>query len=253
MGDANPVKTLQYDIPLDNDGTITINITEPMISAENLGLSTWGSSIALASRLHSVKPEALQTGSPLQVLELGAGTGLVGLSAAPIWQADVLLTDLEPIVPALHVNIRLNKSVLHSGRGSARCGCLDWSIPDDLRLSASGSAPNQPTTIHPDENKMDIILAADVIYWEEHPAMLATTILLWLKRSNNARLLLLYPLRIAYLDQIRELWQLLEAGGLRSVEEEKIAVPGDIDDELEFSIWQWEETDVLLHGPARRL
>src|SRR2546421_3592003 len=102
-----------FDIPKNSSGeTVHIKLEEPALAAENLGLTTWGSSFILATHLHrfaldwnSLHPAASHlsdnpgttTGSTISVLELGAGTGLVGLSAAAIWNTNVVLSDLAPI------------------------------------------------------------------------------------------------------------------------------------------------------------
>ena len=77
-----------------------------------------------------------------------------------------------------------------------------------------------------------VILAADVVYSEEHPELLSKTILRWLAAGPASRAVIAYPLRVAYLGQIRELWELLEAGGLEAIEEgREQASTKDWDDE----------------------
>jgi methylase of polypeptide subunit release factors len=61
------------------------------------------------------------------ILELGSGTGLVGLAAAAIWKCHVTLTDLPEIVPNLEGNARRNEDVLKARGGSVNIQELDWS------------------------------------------------------------------------------------------------------------------------------
>jgi predicted nicotinamide N-methyase len=235
-----------FDIPKNSSGeTVHIKLEEPALAAENLRLTTWGSSFILAARLHRF---ALDWNSlsdnpgTISVLELGAGTGLVGLSAAAIWNTNVVLSDLAPIVPALAANICTNRKTLCALGGSAFCGTLDWANPDKLVLH-SIDAEGQEHTLQAETNKATVILAADTIYSEEHPGMLSGTILRWLKHGPDARAIIAYPMRVAYLDEIRELWELLQRGGLEAIDEgRELLVGDDWDDEVlhEWSAWRWQ-------------
>ena len=122
-----------------------IILHEPALTADNLGLKTWASSYLLAKRLLNLRETLppLDVGS--QVLELGAGTGLVGIAAAVILQAHVYLTDLPEIVPNLERNIDANfamlKGVEHGERGSnAEAAVLDWSDPASFAPRLGGAA-----------------------------------------------------------------------------------------------------------------
>lgn len=177
--------------------------------------------------------------STVPILELGAGTGLVGISAAAIWNLPVVLTDLEPIVPALATNIDLNKEILKGDAKKAICGTLDWNKPAFLSIIEASGEISIPSS-----NKAHIILAADTVYSEEHPHLLSTVVLEWLSRDANARFIITYAMRVAYLDEIRELWQLLEAGGLEAVSEgQNRATAALFDDEClcEWSVWRWRQ------------
>jgi predicted nicotinamide N-methyase len=245
-----------FDIPKNSSGeTVHIKLEEPALAAENLGLTTWGSSFILATRLHrfaldwnSLHPAASHVSDNLgaiSVLELGAGTGLVGLSAAAIWNTNVFLSDLAPIVPGLAVNICTNRKTLCALGGSAVCGTLDWANPDKLVLhsiDAEDQRRQEHTTLQVDTNKATVILAADTVYSEEHPSMLSGTILKWLKHGPDARAIIAYPMRVAYLDEIRELWELLQRGGLEAIDEGRELVGDDWDDEVlhEWSVWRWQ-------------
>jgi len=83
-----------------------------------------------------------------RVLELGAGTGLVGMAAALVdrsGETTVTLTDLPENLPLLHSNVRLNS--LHN---VATVEALDWTQP----LPPSLTGP------------WDVVVAADCVYWE---------------------------------------------------------------------------------------
>jgi|HubBroStandDraft_4_1064222.scaffolds.fasta_scaffold243513_2 hypothetical protein len=65
----------------------------------------------------------------LKVLELGSGTGLVGLAAAAIWKCIAYLTDLPDIVENLDRNIERNCMVIGDHGGRAEAEVIDWSNP----------------------------------------------------------------------------------------------------------------------------
>lgn len=102
----------------DNCRDVRLTLNEPAITSDHLGTKTWGSAYTLACALpalavhvpgvvlrSSLRDMNIRTRSVghqeiprLKVLELGAGTGLVGLAAAALWWVDVDLTDLEGVV-----------------------------------------------------------------------------------------------------------------------------------------------------------
>jgi Lysine methyltransferase len=82
-----------------------------------------------------------------RVLELGAGCGVVGISAALLGAQQVLVTDLPELIPLLQSNIDRNRSTL---LGDVVCCPCDWTQP---------LPPNLPP--------VDLILVADCV-WMEH-------------------------------------------------------------------------------------
>lgn len=229
-----------FSVPRGDGSRIEIKIAEPALRAQGLSLQTWTSSFVLASLLHKLTVDLAFAGD-IPVLELGAGTGLVGLTAAALWRVPVVLTDLQPIVAGLDGNIKLNAVAV---RDLVCCGSLDWSAPDSLLLH-NGASRNA------EEDKVLVILAADTVYSEEHPELLTKAILRWLAPGPSSRVILTYPMRVAYLDQIRELWGLLEAGGLEAMDEgREQADVDDWDDEClcEWSVWRWKSSNNALHS-----
>ena len=233
----------RFQVQTDKNGSsIDVEIHVSRLRAENLNLKTWGSSHVLANQLHLLDLNAESLGQEeFQILELGAGTGLVGLSAAAIWKANVVLTDLDTLVPGLFKNIEVNNQMLAANGASAACGTLDWNKPSELTIYA-GDQRSTPKTLNSALNKATLILAADTIYDEEHPRMLTNAILAWLKPGADSRVIIAYPLRVAYLDSIRELWERLEASGLHAIDEGKAETGDEWDDERwhEWSVWAWQ-------------
>ena len=60
------------------------------------------------------------------VLELGSGTGLLGLAAACIWKTKVILTDLPIIMDNLTHNVEANRSTAESCGGYVEAAALTW-------------------------------------------------------------------------------------------------------------------------------
>ncbi|KIW48333.1 uncharacterized protein PV06_00932 [Exophiala oligosperma] len=230
-----------FEVPIGHGQTVSIRITEPELRAQQLSLQTWTSSFVLARQLHTLDVQPSRSSS-LPILELGSGTGLVGLTAATVWETPVCLTDLAPLLPGIAANIALN---LKCTGNRVNCGSLDWDSPELLSLE-DGS------TLTPAKDPASVILAADTIYSEEHPELLSRTILRWLTPGPLARVIIAYPLRVAYLDHLRELWQLLEAGGLEAIEEGKEqADVKDWDDEclIEWCVWRWKSDNNVSQRP----
>jgi hypothetical protein len=138
-----------------------LTIREPPITGDSLGLKTWGSSYVLAQLLpqfaksslsHLLGPEAPK----LSVLELGSGTGLLGLAAACLWHVPVILTDLPDIMPNLIHNAESNRTVVESLGGSVDTAHLIWGSHEDV--DERFEKPNQfKVSSHHLENSMAFI------------------------------------------------------------------------------------------------
>jgi predicted nicotinamide N-methyase len=178
---------------------VQIILREPSLTGDNLGLKTWTSSLMLARRLSSL--EAYLPQGELRVLELGAGTGLVGIAAACIWKTQVHLTDLPEIVPNLQHNADQNSELVQRFGGALSVLALDWS---DV-----ANAPRFKS------QQYSVILAADPLYSTEHPKLLAETIVRWLRRTPDARFIVELPLREGYDQERASLKTRLEAAGLQ--------------------------------------
>lgn len=234
----------KYTVRLKPSGeSLDIDINVPKLRADNLHFQTWGSARILAGQLHTIPiPANSFDGNGIGILELGAGTGLAGLAAAALWRTDLALTDLAPFVPGLQRNIEVNEKMLTQRNVRASCGSLDWNEPRALSLLGHNS--DQREVLSSQTDKASVIVVADCLYSEDHPQMLTSVILSWLKPGPKSRLIICYPLRVAYLDIIRDLWHLLEEAGLDSISEGKEEITDEIwDDERlhEWGVWKWRD------------
>ncbi|KAI3978809.1 hypothetical protein MKX01_015984 [Papaver californicum] len=87
---------------------------------------------------------------PLRILELGSGTGLVGIAAAAILSSSCIITDLPHVLPNLQFNAAANSTMLVSRGGSVNVAALRWGEKDDMELMG---------------REFDIILGSDVVYY----------------------------------------------------------------------------------------
>ena len=152
--DGEPVQVEVNDAPLvDEDHT-------------SVGLQSWASSILLAERMcaNPSKFGLEATGrNSLRVLELGAGTGLLSITAAQILAR--AQTDKSPIIvatdfhPGVLANLQRNVDT-NNGASGVVVRELDWSRPnlEDAPL----------------DQAFDVILAADVVYEPLHASWIAS-------------------------------------------------------------------------------
>eukprot|EP00929_Paragymnodinium_shiwhaense_P049150 TRINITY_DN24807_c0_g1_i1.p1 TRINITY_DN24807_c0_g1~~TRINITY_DN24807_c0_g1_i1.p1 ORF type:complete len:251 (+),score=37.20 TRINITY_DN24807_c0_g1_i1:75-827(+) len=101
--------------------------------------------------------EALPVVKDLQVAELGAGPGVPGLVAGRLGARCVAITDREDLVPLISQNISLNGL-----DGVCSAEPLDWPHARTSPLAASKRV----------EGPLDVVLAADVVYFEEQDPLI---------------------------------------------------------------------------------
>lgn len=226
-----PSMTRTFEVPVSEGQIVHIKLHEPSLTRDNLGFKTWTSSVLLARRLISMPNHLPQSHG--RVLELGAGTGLVGLAAACAWAASVTLTDLPEILPNLQQNIEKNRKVTQGCGGEACARPLDWS---DVK--------NAPVD---DDDRYSVILAADPLYEPGHPKMLVDTVNRWMRRSSEAIFIVELPLRRGYHQERKDLKMNLIDMGLHVTDEGYEIGPEDWQDnsgkqaevECWWSSWQF--------------
>lgn len=85
----------------------------------------------------------------LKILELGSGTGLVGIAAAVTLGSEVTVTDLPHVIPNLQFNVDANTDVIADHGGTVRAAPLRWGEEEDMEVIG---------------RDYDLVLASDVVY-----------------------------------------------------------------------------------------
>ena len=102
----------------------------------------------------------------VNVLELGAGTGALGIALASIENTRVLVTDLEPVVGLAAANARRNARLKHP-TSRVEAGALPWSLEP-------GGVPDPESVFHAtDKNetadrrneRWHFVAACETLYW----------------------------------------------------------------------------------------
>ncbi|EGZ09863.1 hypothetical protein PHYSODRAFT_318381 [Phytophthora sojae] len=167
------------------DGRV-VHIGEVGNSGKGTGLTTWDGSVVLARYLEHQRRGDI-AGS--RIVELGAGTGLVGISAALLGARQVILTDLDYVVDNLAKNVaETMKLAANAGKpvdSDISTRVLDWFNP--------------PT----DLGDIDFLLASDVVWVEELiPPLVATFDTLLRHSSIKTRILMSYQKRSIVSDRL---------------------------------------------------
>jgi predicted nicotinamide N-methyase len=149
--------------PLDNglplgssqENGFVLHIQEQENANLGTGLISWDGSVVLA-KYFELHPSVVQN---KRVLEVGSGTGIVGLSNYFLGAKRVLLTDLSYSLPNLQRNILKNQEKnadrVDSDWKMISTGILDWKDPKTYPKEESG------------EGYWDVIVGSDVIWLEE--------------------------------------------------------------------------------------
>jgi hypothetical protein len=141
---------------------------------------------------------ACSSGSTCRFLELGAGVGLLGISLAVDFGADVVMTDFdghffsslfgedpdESVLALLSHNAAANAALVEASGGQLRVKALDWSAPSTVRnVWPPGSASSAPAD-GADGAAMplaDVIVGTELVYTAGSASLLCNTVRTWLR------------------------------------------------------------------------
>lgn len=167
------------------------------------------------------------------MLELGAGTGLVGITVAALFEVDLSLTDLPAIIPNLQSNVDSYLSNATSGAEDyINVSKLDWSALPHPKVGSG--------------LRFNCVIAADPLYSPQHPAWLVAAIERFLWRDETARVVIELPLREAYMSEVYDFKHRMDAVGL-VIEKEGLETgyedweKGNERTEVEcwWAVWKW--------------
>ncbi len=115
-----------------------------------------------------------------RVLELGSGTGIVGITLACLG-ADVTLTDIAAIMLHTKNNIQCNQQLIQSGQGKAAEAALDWNSPSSSQSLLA--------------KQYDLLVGADLIYAAKDIGPLTDTLQQLWQHSSSCPLTIAHKIR----------------------------------------------------------
>ncbi|KAF6166652.1 hypothetical protein GIB67_005514 [Kingdonia uniflora] len=144
------------------------------ITSQGLSFQLWPAATTLVTLLDNHQPTTLSSilhprVPPLRILELGSGTGLLGIAAASILGANVTLTDLPHVLPNLQFNADANKETV--GGSSVSVASLRWGEEEDMKSIG---------------REFDVILGSDVVYYHHLYDPLLKTLRFFLLNGNSS-------------------------------------------------------------------
>ncbi len=146
-------------------GNAEVLIAEGNADTIDSGARIWDSGRAL-SKWMAVYLQQQDQSQPRRILELGAGTGIVGLTAAGFGESTtVVLTDQSHMIPLLEENIRLN-DLQHK----ARAVQLEWGTDsrEVVPMVSETAASSMPL--------FDIVCGSDILYSPDNFSLLLETL-----------------------------------------------------------------------------
>lgn len=141
-----------------------LNIAQQSIG--DVGHVVWDAAIVLCKFLDSSVFNDRHGGMDGKfAVELGAGTGVVGLCAA-LNGANCVITDLPELLDLMQKNVKLNRHLIQRKNARVRAQVLRWGEDEDVNAVLKLRGDKQP----------DYVLIADCLYYDSSLAPLISTI-----------------------------------------------------------------------------
>ncbi|KAJ3029178.1 UNVERIFIED_CONTAM: hypothetical protein HDU68_012861 [Siphonaria sp. JEL0065] len=174
---------------------ISLSLRELSFEECAYGWQTWSGGQLLAHLLSTHKIPHISTLPPTSTtLELGCGTGIVGLTLSKTYPTrNLVMTDYMPTILS---NARLNASQNACPHETLTIEKLDWRDPSTF--------PKQ---------RFDLIIAADVCYEFEHGSLVPPVCEALLSRDVEARVVVLLTLRIGFSKEVKNFEEGMEKSG----------------------------------------
>ncbi|GAA5802710.1 hypothetical protein HPULCUR_008184 [Helicostylum pulchrum] len=186
--------TRTWHIPyLNNDGVrqeLLVPLHEPCYVGNDLGFKTWGAAPMMAKKL--LQEKIIPNLNSSVVLELGTGTGMVGLICDHLGASEIHVTDYHPrVLENVAYNVQLNNS-------KAIVSKLDF-----IEV-ANDQSPEWK------DKKFDIIVASDLLYEMEHAEHLPIAVEKLMKNDFY----FMIPLRYTHMAEVQHFERKMMSLGL---------------------------------------
>ncbi|OZJ06226.1 hypothetical protein BZG36_00819 [Bifiguratus adelaidae] len=206
---------------------IEVSIHEPGYVGDDLGFKTWGAAPFLGRKL--VQDSVIADISSCRILELGTGTGLVGLVCAKLGANTVILTDYHPNVL---VNVAKNVSLNLVREPVTRIGVvkLDWRDVRHSRTDVHGAL----------KEPFDVVIGSDLLYEIEHAQLIPLVTKKHLKKGRKCHFLV--PLRCSHQEEVRVFEAEMAKAGFKAVHTEEMEREED-GKTMRYRYWEWIQMD----------
>ncbi|XP_022896203.1 protein N-lysine methyltransferase METTL21A-like [Olea europaea var. sylvestris] len=175
--------------------SINSTIVIRQFPSQGLSFQLWPAATTLVTLLDRHHPcittplSAVLNGSgatqhrPIRILELGSGTGVVGIAAAAVLggSVTVTVTDLPHVLPNIQFNVNANAEMLKHHGGAVEVAALSWG--DTYNMEAIG-------------REFDLIMGSDLVYHDHlYEPLLETLKFLLLKSEKRIVFLMAHEKR----------------------------------------------------------
>ncbi|KAJ7728146.1 putative methyltransferase-domain-containing protein [Mycena maculata] len=222
------IRVTLRDIPLENG------------DFSSVGAQTWGGACVLAEIIAAQPSDfgLLDRPAPLRVLELGAGTGLVGISLAKAAEqvdgtVNIVCSDFYPsVLQNLALNIATN---FPATERTIEAHFLDWSS-----FMEATPAPRLP----PFDAPFEVILGADIVYEPTHAAWIHSCVSQLLDTTPASQFHLVIPLRPTHAQESNSVETVFQSDGstpaliILSKEIIVCSVEGSASEEVEYAYYR---------------